>query len=180
MSAVLIPRSRFPVLELQRDASGKSTGAQAWLRTTASAAQCQKALDDISEVANFKRFSQHIPMIRDIRRDGPHLVIELQFKVSLLSVKFGAKTHIVRESERAVRFDYVSGEPKGLSLRFAYSNPEALPGETLLEVSSSFDPDSLGWLAKHFLKSHPEIRDGVQTGSAVATAEALRQSIETA
>jgi hypothetical protein len=178
MKDYVIPLSRLPLIELQRGPSGVSSGARAWALLDADATKCKAALDRIGEEANFARFVQHIPMVKEIRRERDLFVIELQFKVSLLSVKFGAKTRVVRAYEQPLRMEYVSGEPAGLSLRFAYETPPELGGKALLAISSAYDTDSLGWLAKHFLKNHPEIRDGAQTGTAVAIVEALRTAIE--
>ncbi len=174
----VIPPARFPLIELHRDARGKSTGARAWARTEAKPEQCKAALDRLSTEADFGKFVEHIPMVREIRREGDLFRIELQFKVTVVSARFGAQTRVVRESDNALRMDYVDGEPKGLRLRFAYSSPQELGGAALLHTESFFDPDSLGWLAKYFLKHHPEIRDGAQTGTAVAIIDALRSAIE--
>lgn len=178
MKGYVIPLSRAPLIELLRGPDGRATGARAWGLIDATPEKCKDALDRIGQEAEFSKFVRHIPMVKEIRRERDLFVIELQFKVSLISVKFGAKTRVVRESDNALRMDYVSGEPAGLSLRFAYETPPELGGKALLAVSSAYDADSLGWLAKHFLKNHPEIRDGAQTGTAVAIVEALRTAIE--
>lgn len=178
MSDEIIPQSRFPLIELQRDGRGRASGARAWARIDRDGAACKAALDQIEHEASFAKFVTHIPMVREIKREGALMRIDLQFKVAIVSVKFGAKTRLIRESENAVRMDYVEGEPAGLSLRFAYSTPPELAGKALLSISSAYDADSLGWLAKNFLRHHPEIRDGAQAGTAVAIVEALRKAIE--
>jgi len=178
MDEDIIPPTRFPLIELQRDSQGRANCARAWARLDVGVDACKAALDGIEREASFGEFVRHIPMVREIKREGDLMRIDLQLKVALFSVKFGAMTRLVRESERALRIDYVEGEPVGLSLRFAYSEPSSLGGKALLITTSSYDIDSLGWLAKNFLRHHPEIRDGAQAGTAVAIVEALRTAIE--
>jgi hypothetical protein len=172
---VIIPPARNPVVELLRSPVGISSGARAFARVDAPVASVLAAFDRIEKEGSFSAFVKHIPMVRELKRDGDRFRIELQFRVSVLSVRFGGTTRLVRESESAVRFDYIDGEPVGLSLRFA---AHALEDKALLQIDVAFDIDSLGWLAKHFLRHHPEIRDGAHTGTAVAIVEALRRAVE--
>jgi hypothetical protein len=175
----IVPPTRNPLIELLRDGRGRASGANAWARLDVDGAACRAALDAIERTASFAEFVKHIPMVREIRKDGDLMRIDLQFRVSVISVKFGAKARLRRESPNALCMDYVEGEPAGLTLRFAFSEPAVLGGKALLMTSSAYEIDSLGWLAKNFLRHHPEIRDGAQTGTAVAIVEALRKAIET-
>jgi hypothetical protein len=173
--SIIIPPSRNPLVELQRNGKNVSSGARAFARLDADMAKMMHVLDQVERQGSFADFVRHIPMVRELKRQGERFVIGLQFKVSILSVKFGATLTATREDESALRLDYVDGEPAGLSLRFA-GHP--LEGKALLETSVFYDIDSLGWLAKHFLKHHPEIRDGAYAGTAIAIVEALRAAVE--
>jgi hypothetical protein len=173
---IIVPQSRNPVIELLRNDRRQSSGARGFAKVSVPQERLRATFDRIEQEGSFKAFVDHIPMVRDLRRERDRFVIELQFKVSILSVRFGATQRLVRESPDAVRFDYIEGEPRGLSLRFAGHPLEG--AESLLQVDVGYDIDSLGWLAKHFLKHHPEIRDGAHAGTAVAIVEALRAGVE--
>ena len=172
---MIIPPARNPVVELLRSPTGISSGARAFARVDAPVSALQVAFDRIEKDGSFAEFVKHIPMVRELKRNGDRFRIELQFRMSILSVRFGASMRLVRETPYAVRFDYIEGEPERLSLRFA---AHELDGRSLLQIDVGYDIDSLGWLAKHFLRHHPEIRDGAHTGTAVAIVEALRHAVE--
>lgn len=122
---------------------------------------------------DFSPFLTEIPMVRNLQVAGDSVRIDLQFKVAFLSVKFGCRAKIVREKSNVLRVEYVDGEPAGLWLRFSL-----LPGEaeqSRVQVESGFDLDSLGWVAKYFLKHHPEIRPGVFAGVGYAITDVIRR-----
>ena len=173
---LIVPPSRHAVVELVRNERGVASGARAFARVSAPVSVVQTTFDRIEREGAFAHFVAHIPLVRELRRDGDRFFIELQFKVSLLSVRFGARLRLVRESATSVRFDYIDGEPKQLTLRFAVV--EAEPGLTVLQTVVGYDIDSLGWLTKYFLRHHPEIRDGAHAGTGLTMVEALRQAIE--
>ena len=173
--SVIIPPARNPVIELFRGTNGIASGARAFARIQAPQSQVRVAFDRIENEGSFAEFVRHIPMVKELKKVRDHFVIALQFRVAILSVGFGAEMRLVREGPDDVRFEYVKGEPRGLTLRFA-SHP--LDDGSLMQIDVGFDIDSLGWLAKHFLKNHPEIRDGAHTGTAVAIVEALRTAVE--
>jgi hypothetical protein len=173
--SIIVPPADNAVIELLRGKDKKSIGARAFAKVAVSPQQIRAAFDRIEKEGSFKGFVEHIPMVRDLRRERDHMAIELQFKVAIVSVRFGATMRLVREGPDAVRFDFIDGEPRDLSLRFAGHALEG--GASLLEVGVGFDIDSLGWLTKYFLRHHPEIRDGAHAGTAVAIVEALRAAL---
>jgi hypothetical protein len=172
---LIVPPSRNPVIELLRGGA-TATGARAFARVNADLDKIVSTLDKVERQGSFADFVRHIPMVRELKRDGDRFTIELQFKVTILSVRFGAKMRATRESREALRFDYIEGEPEALSLRFA---GHKLEDKALLQIDVAYDADSLGFLAKYFLKNHPEIRDGAYAGTAISIVEALRTAIET-
>lgn len=175
MEHVITPPGRNPVIELLRKSDGRSSGARAFALLDCTLPRLQEAFDRIEITGDFHSFVKHIPMVKELKKKGDRYAIELQFKVAILSVKFGAEMRLVREGPNAIRFDYIEGEPDGLSLRFA-GHP--MGDKVLLQIDVGYEIDSLGWLAKHFLRHHPEIRDGAHAGTAVAIVEALRTAVE--
>jgi hypothetical protein len=112
-----------------------------------------------------------------VRLDGERATVDLKFKVALFSVGFQFVVDITREREKYLALSWVSGEPRGIKLRF---DLEPLDGGAacLLRTSGEFDANSLGWLTKYFLKHHPEIQFGVMPGVAVALFVSMRTAAE--
>jgi hypothetical protein len=92
-------------------------------------------------------------------------------------VGFQFVVDIDREHEKHLELRWVSGEPRGIRLRF---DLEPLDEGAACRIRSTgeFDPMSLGWLAKYFLKHHPEIQFGVMPGVAVGLLVAMRSAAE--
>lgn len=129
-----------------------------------------------SLVEQVERFDGFVPMLHQVRRQGDVARIGLRFKIALFSVGFEFKARVTQEPQRWLELSWLEGEPRDLRLRF---DLQALgPDETLLHTTASFDVDSLGWLAKYFLKHHPEIKYGVFPGVAVALADSVRKAVE--
>jgi hypothetical protein len=84
---------------------------------------------------------------------------------------------ISKEHEKYLELRWVSGEPRGIRLRFDLE-PLDDGKACLVRSSGEFDAMSLGWLAKYFLKHHPEIQFGVMPGVAVGLLESMRQAVE--
>ena len=82
----------------------------------------------------------------------------------------------VAEVWKTVEDGWVSGEPRGIRLRFDLE-PLDDGKACMLRSSAAFDAMSLGWLAKYFLKHHPEIQFGVMPGVAVGLLESMRQAL---
>ena len=70
----------------------------------------------------------------------------------------------------------VGGDIKQLHIRFELDDHG--DGSSTLRATISFDPFSLGWLSKYFLKHHPEIRYGIFPGCAYGLADAMKQAAE--
>jgi hypothetical protein len=103
--------------------------------------------------------------------------VHLKFGVSLFSTRFSFKVdrHVVEE--RSVELRYVEGEPRDLNIRFDVV-PASVAEKSVLYVGVRFDVFSLGWLAKYFLKNHPEIRNGVYPGSAFTLLDTMARAAE--
>jgi len=128
-------------------------------------------------VTDVDNFAGRVPMIHRIRVDGKRATVQLRFKMSLFSVGFEFVVDEHSEEKRWIELRYVSGEPRGIRLRFDLEPLD--DGEAcLLRTTGEFDVMSLGWLAKYFLKHHPEIQCGVLPGVAIGLLEAMRRAAE--
>jgi ribosome-associated toxin RatA of RatAB toxin-antitoxin module len=153
------------------DNAGLPRAAAAHARLERSVAEVWKVVEDVD------RYADRIPMMHRVRRDGDRATVDLKFKISLFSVGFQFVVDVVKKHEQSLELRWVSGEPKGILLRF---DLEPLDGGAacLLRSRGEFDAMSLGWLAKYFLKHHPEIQFGVMPGVAVGLLEAIRLATE--
>ena len=77
---------------------------------------------------------------------------------------------------RAMELRYVEGEPRDLRIRHEVHDA-SVEGASVLFTTVSFDALSLGFLAKYFLKHHPEIRFGVFPGSALTLSDAVLRAV---
>jgi hypothetical protein len=116
-------------------------------------------------------------MIHRARRDGDRITIDLKFKVAILSVGFTFVADAVYEQEKWLELRWVSGEPRGIRLRFELE-PADEGRATIVRGDGEFDAQSLGWLAKYFLKHHPEIEYGIFPGVALALIDSMRKAAE--
>lgn len=128
------------------------------------------------------RFPGRVPMIDRIRREGPpgreRVTVDLRFKVAVVSVGFSFLAEVDKTEapeRRTLELRGISGEPRGIRLRFALT-PGPEPGSSALETGVEFDIRSLGWLAKYFLKHHPEIQYGIFPGVALALFDSIRRA----
>jgi carbon monoxide dehydrogenase subunit G len=128
-------------------------------------------------VSDVGTYAGRVPMIHRVDLAGDRATVALRFKVSLFSVGFAFVAEVRREEGRVVELFGVSGEPRGIRLRFDLA-PAAGGAETALEVRAEFEVMSLGWLATYFLKHHPEIQYGIFPGVAVALVDAMRRGVE--
>jgi hypothetical protein len=128
-------------------------------------------------IADVGGYAGRVPMIHRVRRDGDRVTVGLRFKVSLFSVGFEFVADIRHEGERLLELRGVSGEPRGLVLRFEIE-PLAGGADTLLETHAELDIHSLGWLTTYFLKNHPEIQFGVFPGIALSLIDSVRRAVE--
>jgi hypothetical protein len=125
-------------------------------------------------VEDVDRFPGRIPMINKVKLVGDRATVQLKFKLALFSVGFEFVVDVKSEKGRWVELAYVSGEPKGIKLRFDLEPADDTGKSTRLKTTGAFDVMSLGWLAKYFLKHHPEIQFGVIPGVAVGLLESIR------
>jgi hypothetical protein len=153
------------------DDQGLPRSATAEGRIERSVAEVWKVIEDVD------RYADRVPMMHRVRLAGDRATVDLKFKVALFSVGFQFVVDIVREREKFLALHWISGEPRGIRLRF---DLEALDGGAacLLRTSGEFDAMSLGWLAKYFLRHHPEIQFGVLPGVAVALFASMRKAVE--
>jgi carbon monoxide dehydrogenase subunit G len=145
-------------------------------RSAVAIGRIERPLDRVwAIVDDVDAFPERLPMIHRIRLDGDRATVQLKFKLSLFSVGFEFVVDVRREERRSVELRWVSGEPRDIQLRF---DLEPLDGgaATLLRTTGAFDVMSLGWLAKYFLKHHPEIQFGVLPGVAIGLFESVRQA----
>jgi hypothetical protein len=133
-------------------------------------------------VSDVTSYSDRVPMLSRVRRDGNRVTVSLRFRITLFSVGFEFVADVVEDPGRSFELRYVSGEPRGILIRFEL---EPVPGEagagkdaTRVRTFIAFDAMSLGWLTKFFLKHHPEIQFGIFPGCALALAESMRRAVE--
>src|SRR5262249_31766613 len=117
-----------------------------------------------------------VPMLHKVKRDGDRVTVHLKFKVALLSVGFDFTCQVSYEEARWLELRWLAGEPKGIKIRFDLE-PITINGATGTRVRTGiwFDPFSLGFLAKVFLKYHPEIQYGIFPGCALAIVDSIRK-----
>lgn len=161
------------LFEFIESTQGVPVGVKNWLTVPLPPERIVERITALQGRFDFSPFLVEIPMVRNLQIVGDNVRIELQFKVAFLSVKFGCRAKIIREANNIVRVEYVDGEPAGLRLRFTLL-PDG-EGLSRVEVESGFDLDSLGWVAKYFLKHHPEIRPGVFAGVGYAISDVIRR-----
>lgn len=160
-----------PLIEVRLGPDGRPAAASAAARIAAPPARVWAAIADVDA------YPGRVPMIHRVRRDGDRVRVELRFKVSLFSVGFEFVVDAFTEPETTLELTYVSGEPRGLRLRFDLA-PLAGGRETLLIAGAELDVLSLGWLAKYFLKHHPEIQFGIIPGITLSLIDSMRSAAE--
>jgi carbon monoxide dehydrogenase subunit G len=159
------------LIQISVGADGLPSGARAAVRIAASPARVWAVISDVDGYAG------RVPMIHRVRKNGDRVTVDLRFKVALFSVGFAFVADVHREVERSLEIRGVSGEPRGLLLRFDLA-PLSGGAETLVESTAELDVLSLGWLAKYFLGHHPEIQHGILPGVALALLDSMRRAAE--
>lgn len=167
----LIENASGPLLHIRTGADGHPVGATAARRIRGSRERVWKVITDVEGMAG------RTPMIQRAHREGRYVTVHLRFGVSLFSANFAFKVDPVIDEGRSIELRYVDGEPRDLTIRHELVAASA-PAETLLYTSVGFDVFSVGFLAKFFLKHHPEIRYGVYPGSALALLDSVRRAVE--
>jgi hypothetical protein len=158
-----------PLVRIVTGGDGRPCGASAVARLEHPVSRVWAVIADV------ERYAGRIPMIHRVRRDGDRVTVDLKFKLALFSVGFQFTADTTHEVERWMELRWVAGEPRGIRLRF-----ELLPLDEgracLLRGEGEFDIHSLGWLAKTFLKHHPEIQFGVFPGVALVLIDSMRRA----
>jgi hypothetical protein len=127
---------------------------------------------------DIERFASRLPMVHRVTRNGDQVNFDLRFRVGLIfSVGFQFGARAVQEPGRRLELRWTSGEPRDVLLRFELT-PVDGDSACLVESEGAFDVMSLGWLAKYFLKHHPEIRFGIFPGVALVLIDTLRRAVE--
>lgn len=159
-----------PIIEVDVGADGTPASATATTRVGAPAARVWSFIADVD------RYPDIVPMISKVKRDGDRVHVHLKFKISLFSVGFDFVADARYEEGRWLDLVGVSGEPKELRIRFELT--DGSDGSSTIKATISFDTFSLGWLAKYFLKHHPEIRYGIFPGCALGLADSMKRAAE--
>jgi ribosome-associated toxin RatA of RatAB toxin-antitoxin module len=155
---------------VRTSSNGRPVGARARARIERPVAEVWAALRDVEAYARF------LPMVHRVQRDGDRITFELKFRISLFSTTFRFTADAVYEEERWLELRWVAGEPRGIRLRFDLT-PEDGGRACVVDGDGAFDLQSLGWLAKYFLKHHPEIEFGVLPGVALVLVDSLRRAL---
>jgi carbon monoxide dehydrogenase subunit G len=159
------------IVKVRLAPDGKPTGAAAVARIEHPVAVVWAAIADV------ERYAKHLPMVHRARRQGDDVTFELRFKIGFFSVGFEFRAHATYEAERWLELRWTGGEPKDIRLRFTLTATEDGRGCTV-EGDGEFDMMSLGWLAKYFLRHHPEIQFGIFPGVALVLIDSLRRTAD--
>ncbi len=158
-----------PIVQIRIGPTGLPVGATGSIRIRAPASRVWTVVSDVDS------FSSRVPMISRIKRDGDRVTVQLKFKVSFFSVGFEFVADATRDEGRRLDLRWVSGEPRAIHLGFEIV-PVADAGECVLRVDGGFDVQSLGWLAKYFLKNHPEIEFGIYPGVVLVLLDSMNRA----
>ncbi len=160
-----------PLVAVRRDPAGRPLAAVA---ASVIDAPVQRVWSLVSDV---RSYPGRVPMLEKVELKGDHVVVKLKFGISLFSVGFSFTAAVRTEEEKTIELTHVAGEPDRLVLRYDLE-PVDDGKKTQVHAGITFNPDSLGWLAKYFLRHHPEIRYGIFPGCAVALVESMRAVAE--
>jgi ribosome-associated toxin RatA of RatAB toxin-antitoxin module len=159
-----------PSIEVDVGPDGTPAAATATARVNASVSRVWSHIVDVDQYPTF------VPMLSKVKREGDRVTVHLKFKVAFFSVGFDFVADAKLEENKSLDLRWVAGEPRDLHIRFELE--DAGGGATIVRSTISFDPFSLGWLTKYFLKHHPEIRYGIFPGCAYGLADSMRQAAE--
>jgi hypothetical protein len=159
-----------PVLRIASGSDGRPVAASAIGRIDATVDRIWKVLTDV------ERYADRVPLMDRVRVRGDVIDFGLRFRVSFFSVAFSFQSQLRMVDHRSVSLIYRSGEPKDITIDYAL---QPLPGNanaSVLGVHIGFDVMSIGWLARVFLKHHPEIQYGIHPGCALALFDSMRKA----
>ncbi len=163
------------IVAVQHGPDGRPVSARATAKISRPAAQVWTVITEL------EKYAGRVPMIHKAKRDGDRVTVDLKFKVSIVSVGFqfvADASYGGGDDGKWLELAYVSGEPKELRLRFDLTADDTT--SCTLVASGTFDVQSLGWLAKYFLKNHPEIEYGIFPGVVLSLVDAMRRAAEAA
>jgi ribosome-associated toxin RatA of RatAB toxin-antitoxin module len=163
-------RDSGPVVHVRVASDGRPLGASASARLDHPVTKVWAVLADV------ERYARYLPMVHRAERRGDSVTFHLRFKIGFFSVGFQFTADATYEVEKWLELRWTAGEPRDIRLRF-----ELTPVEEgrACEVSGDgeFDLMSLGWLAKYFLRHHPEIQFGIFPGVALVLIDSLRRAL---
>ena len=159
-----------PIIEVTVDDKGQPMWAQATMRIQATPAKVWQVVSAV------EHYPGNVPMLSKVKRDGDRVTVHLKFKISLFSVGFDFTADAKYEEAKWLELRWVEGEPRDIRIRFDLD--DGGDGTTQVRAGITFDPFSLGWLTKYFLKHHPEIQFGIFPGCALALCDSMRRAAE--
>ncbi|HZS37377.1 MAG TPA: SRPBCC family protein [Polyangia bacterium] len=167
----LIKAGGGPLIRVTLGPDGIPVAAVAGMRVNATPARAWQVLADVDA------YPGRVPMVNRVKRAGDRVTVQLKFRISLFSVGFEFTAETIAVENRSLELRHVAGEPRELRLRF-----DVLPdGDgSLVYAAIGFDVMSLGWLAKYFLRHHPEIQYGIFPGASLALLDSMRRVAEPA
>lgn len=160
-----------PVVTVRSGDDGKPLGAAATAVIAHPPEVVWAALRDI------ELYARHLPMVHRARQSGDEVTFDMRFKVGFFSVGFQFSAHVTREEGRWLELVWTAGEPQDIRLRFTLA-PADGGRACSVEGDGQFDLTSLGWLAKYFLRHHPEIQFGIFPGVALVLVDSLRHAAD--
>ncbi len=163
--------TQSPLITVRLDADGKPRGAAATDVIAHPPELVWSALRDV------ELYAKHLPMVHRVRQSGDDVTFHLRFKIGFFSVGFEFSARVTRDEGRGLQLVWIDGEPKDILLRFTLSPAEGGRACTV-EGDGEFDLTSLGWLAKYFLRHHPEIQFGIFPGVALVLVDSLRRAAD--
>lgn len=164
-----VERSDHPLVHVRLGSDGGPVAATAARKIAAPKDRVWRIVSDVDGLVH------RVPMMDRVHVEGSRATVHLRFGIGLFSARFAFKVERRMEEGRAMELHYLEGEPKDLLIRHELVESSA-PGATLLYTTVGFDAFSLGFLAKYFLKHHPEIRFGVFPGSALTLSDAVNRA----
>jgi Polyketide cyclase / dehydrase and lipid transport len=163
--------TRDATITVRIGADGRPRGAAASLRLERPVADVWAVLSDV------ERYAARLPMVHRVRKDGDRVRFDLKFKIGFFGVGFHFVADATYEEQKWLDLRWRAGEPKNIRLRFALA-PADDGKACIVEGDGEFDVDSVGWLAKYFLKHHPEIEFGIFPGVALVLVDTLRRAVD--
>jgi len=169
-SPEFVERSDTPLVHVRLGPDGGPVAATAARKVHAPKERVWRVMTDLDGLVH------RVPMMDRIHIEGSRATVHLKFGIGLFSARFAFKVERRIEEGRSLELHYLEGEPKDLLIRHAL-HEASTPDATLLYTTVGFDAFSLGFLAKYFLKHHPEIRFGVFPGSALTLSDSVVRAV---